>query len=339
MSDFDRSTGIPSDDALEQLLKHASPRPTPSRSDEAAVRQAVRAEWQNLTQKRQSRRRVLNYAVAATVLVGVFAVFNTFRTPTLEAVPVATIQKSFGSVYLLGEKSELRETVDLSVVSTGQTIVTGRATGLALAWGNGGSLRVDEGTRIQFISDDAVYLESGQIYFDSESSSLIAGAAADRVGDFSVITEYGEVAHIGTQFMTGVDTDRLTVSVREGRVTVDSIYHDYVATPGEQVTFSGRQRPSVLSISPSGDSWDWVSRTSPAIDVEGRTFHDLLEWVSRETGLAIEYEGRAEQVARQEAILKGTIDKEPLEALRSWSRTSALKSRIVEGVIIVSDNL
>ena len=337
MSDFDQSKSIPSDDALEQLLKHASPRPTPSESDEAAVRHVVRAEWQNLTEKRQFRRRVLNYAVAATVLVGVFAIFSSFRTPIVEVVPVATIQKSFGSVYLLGEKSELRKTVDLSVVSTGQTIVTGKATGIALEWGNGGSLRVDENSRIRFTSDTSVYLESGQAYFDSEPATLIAGIGTGRIDDFVVNTDHGEVAHIGTQFMTGVETDRLTVSVREGRVIVDGAYHKHVASPGEQVTFSGRQQPSVLSISPSGGTWDWVGRTSPAIDVEGRTFHEFLEWVSRETGLAFEYEGGAERVARKEAILKGTIDKEPLEALRSWSRTSALHSRIVEGVIVVSD--
>lgn len=337
MSDFNQSTSISSDDALEQLLKHATPRPTPSPSDEAAVRRAVRAEWQNLTTKRQSRRRVLQYAIAATVLIGVFSVLSVFRMPVVEVVQVATIQKSFGSIYLIGEESELRETRDLATVYTGQTVVTGREAGIALAWGNGGSLRIDEKTRVEFLADDSVYLESGQIYFDSEPSTLIAGIAADRIDDFVVVTDYGEIVHIGTQFMTAVAADELTVSVREGQVAVDGVYHDHVATPGQQVTLSGRQRPTVLSIGLSGNTWDWISRTSPAIDVEGRSFHDFLNWVSRETGLAFQYEGRAEHVARHEAILKGTIDKEPLEALRSWSRTSALQSRIVEGVIYVSD--
>ena len=273
MSDFDQSTSTPSDDALEQLLKHASPRPTPSRSDEAAVRQAVRGEWQKLTEKRQSRRRVWQFAVAATVLVGVFSVFGVLRVPAVEAVQVATLQKSFGSIYLLGEKSELRETRDLSLVSVGQTIVTGDATGVALAWGEGGSLRLDENTRVRFTAGNSVYLESGQIYFDSEPSILLAGTATVRSGDFSVITDHGEVAHIGTQFIVGVDTDELTVSVREGRVTVDGAYHDHVAMTGQQVTLSGRQQPSVLTVSQSGGIWavSYTHLTLPTIVRECRS--------------------------------------------------------------------
>ena len=245
MSDVNQSTSIPSDDALEKLLKHASPRPTPSQADEAAVRRAVRAEWQDLTRKRQSRQRVLQYAIAATVLIGVFSVFSVFRTSVVEVVQVAAIQKSFGSVYLLGEESELRETRDLATVYSGQTVVTGQETGIALAWGNGGSLRIDENTRIEFTADNSVYLESGQVYFDSEPSALIVGVAAERMDDFIVVTEFGDIAHIGTQFMTSVGADALTVSVREGEVTVDGIYHDHVATPGQQVKLSGRQHRQI----------------------------------------------------------------------------------------------
>lgn len=336
MSNVDQSTSVPSDDALEQLLKHASPRPTPSQSDEAAVRQAVRAEWQNLANKRQVRQRVLRFAIAASVLIGVFSVFSVFRTPVVDVVQVATIEKSFGSIYLLGEESELRETRDLSIILSGQTIVTGNKTGIALAWGSGGSLRVDENTRVEFTADNSVYLKSGQIYFDSEPSTLVTGIAADRIDGFVVVTDYGEVAHIGTQFMTAVGADKLTVSVREGQVAVDGGYHDYVATPGQQVTFSGRQKPTILSISRTGSSWDWVNRTLPVVDVEGKTLYEYLLWVCRELGLEIEWQGRAEQVARL-AILKGSIDKEPAEAMKDRITTAALGWRIDEGVIYVSD--
>ncbi|MCP5090724.1 MAG: FecR domain-containing protein [Gammaproteobacteria bacterium] len=340
MNDFDQGTSVPSDDALEQLLKRAVPRLTPSKSDEAAVRQAVRAEWRRVSSTRQSHRRVLNYAMAATVLIGVFALFSVFRTSPIETVQVATIEKSFGSIYLLGEESELRETVDLSSVRSAQTIVTGAGAGMALAWVSGGSLRVDENTRVEFTTDNSVYLKSGRLYFDSEPSAMFAGTKASESDGFVVNTDYGEIAHIGTQFMTRVDTGELTVSVREGQVDVDGTYHRHVATSGQQVTFFGRQQPAVLNLSAHAKEWNWVGRTSPPADVDGKPIHEFLKWVHRETGLETRFEGQAEQVARNE-LLKGTmIDAEPLDALQRWMATTALEYDVneSEGVIYVRDN-
>lgn len=337
MSDFEYSTGVASDDALEKLLKQASPRPAPSRSDEAAVRQAVRAEWQNVSRRHRSRRRVVSFAIAASVLIGVFAAFNLFRMPIVEAVEVASIEKSFGSIYLLGESSELRETRDLASVLSGQTIVTGSEAGIGLAWGNGGSMRMDENTRVEFVNDETVYLQSGRIYFDSRTSPLIAGIGGGDAAQFVVHTDLGNIAHIGTQFMAGVDAGTLTVSVREGRVAVDGDYHSHVASSGEQLTLTGRQRPTVLSISRYGDSWEWVSQTSPPADVDGKTLHEFLLWACRELGLEIQWEGEAEQVAR-DAILRGRIDTAPAEALRQRLATAALEWHIEEGVIYVGEN-
>ena len=114
MSNVDR-------DHLEDLLRHASPRPVPSPADEAAARTAVR----------RRRRRVLQYALAASVVLAAFAAFNSFRIQLAPPVPVGTIAKHFGAVYLLGESSELQRTGDLATVLVGQTIVTDADAGLA----------------------------------------------------------------------------------------------------------------------------------------------------------------------------------------------------------------
>ncbi len=79
-----------------------------------------------------------------------------------------------------------------------------------------------------------------------------------------------------------------------------------------------------------------MSQTSPAADVNGKTLHEYLLWACRELGLELKYEGGAERVARL-AELKGTIDKEPAEAIRDRVATAALESRIDEGVIYVSE--
>jgi len=324
-------------EALEDLLRHASPRPTPSTDDEAAARAAVHTEWRDLTGRRRTRRRVMQYAVAATVLLGVFAGFNLFRGPVVETVRVATIQKSVGPVYLLGEQAELRETIDLANILSGQTIVTGSGAGLAVAWDGGGSIRLDENSRVEFTSDLAVFLKSGRVYFDSQGSSLVAGIDAGGTPQLTLRTELGDVEHLGTQYMTAVDSGRLIVSVREGQVAIDGTYHDHVASTGQQVTLSGSTQPSILSIDASSDAWSWIHKTTPTANVDGKSVHEFLRWVCREMGLELEFEGSAEIVAR-EAILKGTIDTVPAEALRLRLATAALDWRIDEGVIYISEN-
>lgn len=323
-------------EALEDLLRHASPRPTPSTDDEAVVRAAVRAQWRDVTGRQQARRRFMQYAVAATVLLGVFAGFNLFRGPVVETVRVATIQKSIGPVYLLGEQAELRETTDLANILSGQTIVTGFGAGLAVAWEGGGSIRLDENSRIEFTNDRSVFLKSGRVYFDSQGSSLVVGIDAGGTPRLTLRTELGDVEHLGTQYMTAVDSGQLVVSVREGQVAIDGRYHDHVASPGQQVTLSGSTQPSILSIGANSDAWSWIHRTAPAANIDGKTLHEFLTWVCREMGLELEFEGQAESVAR-EAILKGTIDTEPAEALRLRLATAALDWRIDEGVIYISD--
>ncbi len=336
MSDVNQGTDIRTDDGLEQLLKKASPRPVPSRQGENAVRQAVKAEWQHVARRRRSQRRVLRYAMAATVFLAAFVTFSMFRGPIVEPVQVASIEKSFGTIYLLGDSAELKETRDLSDVWSGQTIVTGADAGLALAWAAGGSLRIDESSRVTFTNDRSIYLEVGRIYFDSRPSALIAGVSAGGITGFSVTTDHGEVSHVGTQFMTEADSGALVVSVREGRVAIAGIYHEHAASPGEQVTFTGRQRPTVLNIAATGQAWGWVARTTPPADVDGKSLKQFLDWACRELGLELVFEGGAGEVA-EEAILRGTIDTGPADALRLRLASAALAYLIDEGVLYISD--
>lgn len=328
MSDMDQS--------LEQLLSKASPRPLPDSAATEATKEAVRAEWQAVSGKHRARRNALHFALAASILISVFALFNTLRVPGAEAVQVASIQKSFGSIYVLGEKAELTRADSLSAIHEGQTIVTGGDAGIALAWGAGGSVRLDENTEVEFTDNNSVYLRSGRVYFDSMPSTLIAGINGGDVESFKIDTEFGVVSHIGTQFMTEVASDELRVSVREGQVAVAGRYYPWTASRGEQVLFAGRQRPVVLSIPEYGDAWAWIGRTSPTVDVDGQSVHAFLGWVGREMGMSIQYgSDDVEQLARG-AILEGRVDSEPREALRLRMLTAALDWRYDEGVIYVS---
>lgn len=322
-------------DALDDLLRHAQPRPVPAPEDMAAVRAAVRNEWQAITGRRIVRRRIMQFAIAATVVLGAFITLNMSQRPSGIPVTVATIEKSTGPIYLLGESAELRPTNNIDTVMAGQTIVTGADATLALAWGNGGSVRIDERTRVRFDSDESLFVEVGRVYFDSKGS-LIAGIDAGGVTRLSIRTEFGELQHLGTQYMAAVARDSLVVSVREGRVGVDGRFYDETILAGQQGTWAGRQRPNVLSISRSGPAWEWVGRTTPAADVDGKTLHEFLSWVCREMGLDVRFEGETEAIAH-DAILKGRIDTVPAEALRLRLATAALEYRIEGDVIYISN--
>ncbi len=333
MSNSSEQRVMRGDKAVEALLQRASPRPAPPGEDHQAVRNAVYAEWRTVTGRLKTRQRMKYFAIAATVLLGVAVSYNALRVTDVQLIQVATISKSHGSIYLLGEQSEQQEMTDLAAISAGQVILTGDGAGLGLEWGNGGSLRVDENTRIEFTSEQSVYLRSGQIYFDSQSDV----AAAVTGSGLQIETNHGSVRHLGTQFMTFADSDDLIVSVRDGQVSVEGNYVDKaVAVAGKQLTIAGGAQPSVLDIDGFGAAWNWIEATAPTANVDGRTVDEFLTWVGRETGLQILYESPAAKQMAQSGVLKGNVDMDPRSELALRMSGEDLSYYIDGGSIYVS---
>ncbi|MDH4125858.1 MAG: FecR family protein [Gammaproteobacteria bacterium] len=325
------------EDAVEVLLQRASPRPRPPEKDEEMVREAVLAEWQKVTGKRRARRQLLGFAVAASVLMAVAVTFNALRTDGAAPVQVATINKSHGSIYVLGEQSTMHRLPDTSVVMAGQTIMTDHDSGIGLAWGGGGSLRVASDSVVEFIAHDTVYLRSGRIYFDSTPSALIAAiSGGSKNVAFRIQTDHGTVTHLGTQYMAYSASDKLEVSVREGEVAIAGKYYDERALAGQQLSISGSARPTVLNIDSYGSAWNWIEETSPTVDTDGRSVDEFLRWVSRETGLLLEYPDAATQQAAAVAILRGNVNMKPSDALAFWLQGQDLRWYTDGGVIKVS---
>jgi len=334
MNNSSDEIGMRDDDAVEALLENALPRPAPPAQDEKMVRDAVHAEWQAVTGRHRTRQRMTYYAIAATVVLGIAVTFNALQVTDIQAVPVATISKSHGSIYLLGEQSELHEMRDLSSITAGQVIETADNAGIGLEWGSGGSLRVDQNTRIEFKSTELVYLYRGRIYFDSQPSQLVAAITGSG---FEIQTDHGSVKHLGTQYMTGVNSNELTVSVREGEVEVDGAYvNKAVAVAGQQLTISGGARPSVLDIDGYGAAWDWVETTAPSVSMDGKSTFEFLQRIGRETGLAVEFNSAAAEALARDGVLYGSFDMEPRDELEFRMSGEDLGYRIDGGTIYVS---
>lgn len=336
MTMTERNETLGTDEAIEALLRKAPPRPAPSAEDMASVRDAVRTEWQTISGKRRTRRRLVSLAAAATVILAVGFTVNLLRVPSALPVPVATIEKTSGSIYLLGEQSELRETQNLAELTTGQTLVTGPDSGVGIAWNQGGSLRVDENTRVEFVSTAEIVLRSGRVYFDSQPTTLQAGITQSSISSFAIRTDQGTVKHVGTQYMTRINGGALTISVREGQVNIDSTYQQATAVAGQQVTVVGSNRPTYTNISRYGDSWRWVEQMAPEINIDQRSAYEFISWAGRESGLDIRFVSDAIERRAHDTTMTGTVNLEPQFALHTLLQTTDLDAQIEDGWIVIN---
>lgn len=331
MKDRNEITG--NDAAIEEILRQAPPRPTPSDDDIAGVRAVVESEWRSVTSRRRARHRLAGLAAAASIVVAVSIGIALLNSPSAIPVHVATIEKTTGTIYMLGERSELHETADLSEVLVGQTLGTGDDSGVALAWLDGGSLRIDEDSRVEFVSPTEIYLHAGQVYYDSEPFEVGDAPGSSRA--FETRTREGIVRHVGTQYMTGIASTGMTVSVREGAVTVAGGYHDARATAGESVLFNGTDNPVFIPVSPHGPAWRWAEQLAPAARINSP--HEFVHWVARETGLQVHYaSAESERIARDAEIFGDATGMEPRKAL-ILLETAGLEARIENGVISISE--
>ena len=313
---------LPTDDAFAELLGNASPRPCPPAEDEALVRAAVEAEWRQVTTQRGTRRRRVALAAAASVLGAVFGALGLLREP-LPAPggpgELAAVEKQFGEISINGGAAT-------GGIAEGDAVRTGDQAGLALAWHDGGSLRLDAGTEVVFEAPGRIFLAEGRVYFDSTGSALATAPASP--GALSIRTGFGTVRHLGTQYMTQVDDDSLVVAVREGLVSIDGR-----ARAGRGQQFSLSADGTLSSGETNGvDGWEWVERSTPAVDLNGRRVHEALEWVSRESGRRIEYRTAVAET------LHGNFDIEPSRALEVFMLTVDLEARIEGEVIVVSED-
>ena len=329
---------LKNEEAIETILRSAPPRPAPSATDIESVRSAVREEWLALYGRRRVRRRLVSLAAAASIVVAIAASLLVLRVPSAVPEQVATIERSTGPIYLLDEQSVLHESPGLADVSTGQTLVTGDDAALALAWLGGGSLRIDENSRVEFLAPGEIFLRDGQVYFDSQPSALQAGVQPLVMAAFAIRTEEGVIRHVGTQYMAGVTATGVTVSVREGQVRFVGNAVDATAAAGQQVRLRGNARPSYTNISAHGEIWHWVEKISPAVIVDKRSAHEFIVWVARESGLDVQFaDDAAEQLARTTIMNGGSGILEPRTALQVLLQTTTLQADIEGGSILVTE--
>lgn len=327
--------GLRSERAFAELLGKATPRPRPPAADEAQVRAAVHAEWRKVAGSRLRRRRMTTFALAASVLLAVAVTFNLVRDPVgdFANLQVATIDKQFGDVVINSQHVSGRQ---MAAIEGNDIVATSSASGVALGWHDGGSLRIDENTVVVFEAANRIYLRQGRVYFDSLRGPLSSRPPIDGAADLEIRTDYGRLRHLGTQYMTRVGDDELVVSVREGVVSIDGNVTAR-ASAGQQFAISASGELSIGETN-GVDDWEWVEKSTPPVNLDGRFVSEALDWVSRESGRTIEYASQNTRRAAEKAELRGISALPPSRALEIFMMTTNLNARIEGEVIVISED-
>ena len=317
-------------DSVAELLQHASARERPPEADEMAIRKALHAEWSGVTRQRRKRKALFTLAAAASAVLAVVVGVNLTRSPqALEPVmQVAVVEKQRGSIRVLPDVSgNAQSQGEPAALLTGQQIVTGKNSGLALRWLHGESIRLDASTELRLTSAGQINLLAGRIYLDTND--------ADSFGELHIATPAGLVRHIGTRYMTAVSADGTSVSVREGEVLLDTQGVENLAASGNQLRVDRSGTLVRQAIPTYGDLWQWTEELAPVFASDGRSMADFLDWVAHESGRSVEFASPAAHKLASETLLRGKVDMDPMRALAVVLQTSDLMTETSAGTIIV----
>lgn len=304
MNNHEQNSERSGDADLAALLRAVGPRLQPPADIAAEVRAAVAAEWRTTVAARQpARRRVVRPWMAMAASVTAIAIAVGIALPRLNGAgdAMATVARVSGATEVRHSADDAWQPLTAgSNVAAGDEIRTQAASRVALRRPDGLEVRLDEATQLAFNNDERASLATGSVYVD-------AGAPGSGSDAFVIGTPYGDVRHLGTQYVAAVKDDMLQVDVREGSVAIDKGQIPVVARAGESLTVA---RDGAVSRSPLdvyGESWHWAESVAPEFAIEGRSLDEFLAWAGRETGRKIVYTSADAALEAESTQLKGSI--------------------------------
>jgi ferric-dicitrate binding protein FerR (iron transport regulator) len=223
-------------------------------------------------------------------------------------VLVARAESIAGSVEVQAANSAAQSLAEGGGISSGSTLSTGDAGGVLLRVSPDLTVRLAAGTQARFTAGDELELRQGQVFIDATPGARTP---------LRVVTPYGTVTHLGTQYLVKLGADSVEVAVREGRAQIASASVTSVAEAGRWVLHrDAGATPLVGDLEPADPRFDWIGKLPSEFRLEGATLAGFLAWFQRETGLTAVYSPGLDAGQFAPVQLKGSIDDlEPLEAL------------------------
>ena len=175
---------------------------------------------------------------------------------------------------------------------------------------------------------DRVELLRGAIYVDSGRD----GATAPLV----VVTPYGSVRHVGTQYEVRMLETELSVSVREGRIGLERKDASLQGAAGEQLVVSsgGNVRREVIAADAA--DWSWIAQVTPPYEIDQRPLVEFLAWAGRELGREVVFATPAAQAEAGQVILRGSVTGlTPDQAVDAVLVSTPLHAERVDGQLVI----
>lgn len=324
---------------LGDLLKSVGRGPQLKTEARERIYKDVHARWSHAVEAAQEqsnvidlpsrprRHRAARWVALAATLAGVAFLAFQLRAPSL--VPRATFANVVnvqGRAVIERDGQSLGMDAAGSEIRIGDRVITERGGRLGLALPTGQLLRVDSNTTLVIADVAHLDLSVGTVYFDS----------LGRAAPLAVETELGAVAHVGTQYEASFSAARLRVRVREGAATIGAGGQDIEAAAGEQLQISAEGDISRAAFAPDDPAWQWAESLAIAAPADQHNLIEILEWVSRESGVELRFDDPATEAKAQAVNVTGLTGFNPREALEAISTTTEFSYRLGNGQLLVA---
>lgn len=317
------------DDAVGRLVRLGGPRLDPTRDGEARVRRAFLDEC--LRARRRVRRR--RAAIAAVPLALAALLLLLVRVAPRDATPpdrlvVGQVDVVEGEAGWRREEGAGTRPASLrvtEVVRVGDWLGTATDGRVAVRTTRDASVRLDRATKVRLVSADAIELASGAVYVDSGEAPPL-----------DVLTPFGTVRHVGTQFEVRLEESAVRVRVRSGVVELQRGARRSRASGGTEVTVTS-DGVSTAPVAAYGAEWAWTARVAPELVFEGRTLGAFLADVCREQGWRLTYDDASSQREAAAIVLHGSVaGLTPIDAVSVAVTTSGFTHRFADGELRVT---
>jgi ferric-dicitrate binding protein FerR (iron transport regulator) len=333
------------DAALSAFLKSARRHPAPDTAARDRAFAAVRAEWRagleaaRDSAPRQGAARVLapirrrGFALAASVALLALTAGIAWRAQQVEPAvfAMAGVVRGTVTVQHSGWRGGDTELVESARLGIGESVSTAAKSTALLQVSSGLSVRLAPDSRLRLDAPGRATLEAGTVFIDSDPG----------LGEtpLNVVTPYGEIRHLGTQYAVTLQTAGIEVAVREGEIAVTPpAGRETRAVAGELLRLSAAAEPWREPVPTHGERWSWLAGVPAPIDIDGAALSDFLRWYSRETGIEPRFAEPGMQARSARVMLRGSVSGlAPDEALDVIAASTGLElSRSAGGEVTIA---
>ena len=285
---------------IEKLLKSAGPLTEPDKNMMNDVKAATQLAWQEVVEarkrKKQHRIRTVFASCAAAILcvaIGIRFLSNNPLQHSQNTI-VAEVIHTDGTIVI--NKNQVHELRDIAI---GDLVATGSSGSLSIRLKDQTTIAFSSNTTLRLANSSTLNLEHGRIYIDSPDINT----------SVTVITPWGNIKDIGTQYEVNIKQDSLEVAMRSGKVAVDLgekvLYALAENGYGDVIALNKNNEFTKRTLASSDAHWDWTRKSAQPLIVEGKTVGEVLNWTGLITGKSIEYATPAARDAAVTTVLSG----------------------------------